>query len=179
MEENDRRVHELLRLLVVAPNGSFFEDIQLETFQKGRTHKAKTMHRLLRPLVEVGGILGQVGRNEQAAIIEAYFSAIDNLWPNKWRNRKEFALGKSVGVEVMLLIFNAVYDRLLLNKSGMPSKENFVEVMSPLIELGLDWRVGSNEIVMISNAAGKAKFVREMREKLRSADTLVSGNWSQ
>jgi DGQHR domain-containing protein len=125
-----------------------------------------------------GGVLATKTPAEQAQVIKEYFHAISRIWPEAWKNRKDYNLVRPIGMEVIIGVFPTVKHRCDLNAGRQYTSDNFEAQMEPLKDaeidlpgggkLLMDWQRGPMGI--FSNAATRTLITRRLADIVRRAD---------
>jgi DGQHR domain-containing protein len=171
---------DVVRSLTQDTDSPFRRKIKFLDDESGTWVKNTAMKRWLAPHTQSGGILATKNPSEQAKIFKEFFKAIQGTWPTAWGDQKH-ALTKPFGIEVMCGVFPAVKTRVDLNNGRQYTAETFAKALEPLKTMGikvpgagddaaipLTW--ASGPLGPLSNAAGRALIIRQMRDRLVAAD---------
>jgi DGQHR domain-containing protein len=149
--------------------------------QTGAWVKNTAVTKWLGAHTKTGGALSNKTPGEQAMIFKEYFRGVESTWPEAWGNRKDYALCKPFGLEVIAGIFRAVKHRVDLNGGRQYTGDNFRDQLLVLttaeikpfggvdnISIPLTWEVGP--MGPLSNASGRSLIIRQLVHTLQEAD---------
>lgn len=158
------------------------QKIKIMDGQKGTWVTNKQLKNYIGIYTRVGGILSGKPSAQQMTILKEYLKAVKQLWPDAHESRKDYALWKSMGLELVMGVFDLAKQHCDLHRGFQYTSANFCDALKPLVDaelvvpgggtVALDWRRG--RLAPFANNQGRKLLLAQMRDKLvKEADNQV------
>jgi DGQHR domain-containing protein len=178
LESDDERIYEVIKGLDSEPSSALHGKIQFLPEQKNKWLKNTAIMSLLKPHLGNGGCIYTKTTAQKIEIMNAYFNAVREVFPNEWNDQKNHVLTKSVGFEILLGIFGCIknrcdlYEGKALNKISFSNQIAFLKDKSVLLRLkdkstitiDLNWT--SNSMGQFSNKQWIREIIKELMNML-------------
>lgn len=178
LESDDERIYEVIKGLDSEPSSALHGRIQFLPEQKNKWLKNTAMMSLLKPHLGNGGCIYKKTTAQKIEIMNAYFNAVREVFPNEWNDQKNHVLTKSVGFEILLGIFGCIkircdlYEGMALNKLSFINQIGFLKDKSVFLRLkdkstitiDLNWT--SNSMGQFSNKQWIREIIKELMNML-------------
>ena len=178
LESDDERIYEVIKGLDSEPSSALHGKIQFLPEQKNKWLKNTAIMSLLKPHLGNGGCIYTKTTAQKIEIMNAYFNAVREVFPNEWNDQKNHVLTKSVGFEILLGIFGCIknrcdlYERKALNKLSFTNQIAFLKDKSVLLRLkdkstiSIDLNWTSNSMGQFSNKQWIREIIKELMNML-------------
>ncbi|MBI4619642.1 MAG: DGQHR domain-containing protein [Desulfobacterales bacterium] len=178
LESDDERIYEVIKGLDSEPSSALHGKIQFLPEQKNKWLKNTAIMSLLKPHLGNGGCIYTKTTAQKIEIMNAYFNAVREVFPNEWNDQKNHVLTKSVGFEILLGIFGCIknrcdlYEGKALNKISFTNQIAFLKDKSVLLRLkdkstiSIDLNWTSNSMGQFSNKQWIREIIKELLNML-------------
>ncbi|MFH2064744.1 MAG: DGQHR domain-containing protein [Pseudomonadota bacterium] len=178
LESDDERIYEVIKGLDSEPSSALHGKIQFLPEQKNKWLKNTAIMSLLKPHLGNGGCIYMKTTAQKIEIMNAYFNAVREVFPNEWNDQKNHLLTKSVGFEILLGIFGCIknrcdlYEGMALNKISFTNQIAFLKDKSVLLRLkdkstiSIDLNWTSNSMGQFSNKQWSREIIKELLNML-------------